>query len=233
MSTEICRVAIMQPTFLPWSGYFNLIAQVQKFVFLDDVQFEKQSWQTRNRILFNGKETFLVVPTRKARLSDEIREIRIASEKNWRRKHWMTLQGAYSRAPFGKKMLELLEDIYLDKDVDFLSELNQRIIKRISIALGLDAQFFRASDLGCGGRRSAHLVEIIEALECNEYLSPKGSEEYMKIDGFDRMCGARLVYQQFVPKPYIQYRGKDFISHLSIVDVIANIGVEGARSYIL
>lgn len=226
------KCAIMQPTYLPWSGYFNLISNVDFFIFLDDVQFEKRSWQTRNRILLQGQEYLISVPVCKARRDTPVHEILISKKTDWRRKHWLTLQASYGRAPYGEEVLTLLEPFFNEETPELLSDFNQAIILRIAQALSLRAKFIRASELNCGGVRSRHLTEILRKLECDEYLSPKGSAEYLEEDRFVELSGISLTFQEFQPAPYGQYRTNTFISNLSIIDVIANIGLEATKDYI-
>lgn len=226
------KCAIMQPTYLPWSGYFNLISQVDRFVFLDDVQFEKQSWQNRNRILLQGQEALISVPVRKTGLETPIREVAISNHSDWRRKHWLTLRAAYVGASYGEEALTLLEPFFTGDPPELLSDFNQAIILRIAEALSLSARFACASDLQCGETRSKHLIQIIRKLECDEYLSPRGSAAYLEEDNFVGLSGMRLMLQEFHPAPYTQHRAKDFVSHLSIIDVIANIGIEATKAYI-
>ncbi len=222
----------MQPTYLPWSGYFNLISKVDRFVFLDDVQFEKRSWQIRNRILVHGQECLISVPVRKTSRDTQIQEIFISNDSDWRRKHWMTLRTAYGGANYGEEALTLLESFYTGKPPQLLSEFNQAIIQRIAGALSLNAIFFKASDLQCEGVRSGHLIQICRQLGSDEYVSPRGSADYLEEDNFERLSEMRLTFQNFEPSPYAQHRSENFLSHLSIVDVIANIGIEATKAYI-
>lgn len=213
----------MQPTYLPWSGYFNLISKVDRFVFLDDVQFEKRSWQIRNRILVQGQECLISVPVRKTSRDTPIREIFISNESDWRRKHWLTLRAAYAGASYGDEALTLLEPFFTGKPPELLADFNQSIIQRVAEALSLGATFACASDLRCGGTRSEHLIQICRKLECDEYLSPRGSAAYLEEDNFVGLSELRLTFQEFEPAPYAQFRSENSVSHLSIVDVIANI----------
>jgi hypothetical protein len=222
----------MQPTYLPWSGYFNLIDGVDCFVLLDDVQFERRSWQSRNRILMNGNICTLTVPVRKVARATKISEIELSDHVEWQAEHWKTLITAYAKAPFGSMLLGLLELVYLEKRFAHLAELNEQLIKCFCLALNIETKLVRASSLGCGGVRSQHLFAICSELGCSGYISPRGSAEYLAVDEIVAMGSLRLSFQEFTPPPYIQSRSTDFVSHLSIVDVIANIGVAGARNYI-
>lgn len=226
------KCAIMQPCYLPWSGYFNLISRANKFVFLDDVQFERQSWQSRNRILLQGKEHLLTVPVAQSKLDTPIYRIVISQRGHWQKKHWRTLQGAYQKAPHGASILDILEPYYTKETPDTLSEFNQGIIRCLALAMKLSNDFFRSSELGCEGGRTERLINICKHLGCDEYLSPEGAREYLSQDGFTERSGIKLSFQGFNPTPYAQYGSSDFISHLSIVDVMANQGIDRALEYI-
>lgn len=227
------KCAIMQPTYIPWSGYFNLIASVESFVFLDNVQFERQSWQSRNRILLQGREHLLVVPVEKAPLATTINNV-ITSEQrgNWRRDHWMTLQAAYAKARHGRELLDLLEPFYDSHEPMHLARLNMALIQCLAQALSLSTRFLSASGLESSGERTERLIRICETVGADTYVSPRGSAEYLQTDGFATATSVNLEFQAFLPAPYKQYRAESFTSHLSIIDVIANIGLEHARAYI-
>lgn len=225
------RCAIMQPTYLPWSGYFGLMAAVDVFVLLDDVQFERRSWQSRNRILLQGKDHYLTVPVKKAARETPIHAIEIHPEQDWQANHLQVLTHAYGRHPYGRPVLDLIAGVFAQKHT-LLAELNYALIDALSRHIGLLTPIVRASGLGCGGQRSDHLAEICRALECPAYLSPAGSKEYMTEDRFEERHGIQASFQNFVPVPYEQLGTDAFISHLSIVDVIAHKGPEFARTYI-
>ena len=108
------KCVVMQPTYLPWSGYFNLISQAKVFVFLDDVQYEKCSWQNRNRILLNGKDHWITASALKESLSQHISTIRTDDKHNWRKKNYKLLQATYGQHPYGKEVLDILKIISLD-----------------------------------------------------------------------------------------------------------------------
>lgn len=226
------KCAIMQPTYLPWSGYFNLMSCVDTFVLLDDVQFEKRSWQTRNRILLHGSECVLTVPVCKADRDTKIYDIRISNDSDWQRKHWLTLERAYGKSAHGTQLLAMLEPIFCSTAHTLISELNQKIINVLHTHLGLSNKIILASDLKCGGVRSAHLIDILHKLGCSSYLSPRGSAQYLAEDLFTELTDVELIFQEFEPSIYPQYASNAFTSHLSIIDVIANIGIAGAQEYI-
>ncbi|MED4585432.1 WbqC family protein [Brevibacillus choshinensis] len=224
----------MQPTYLPWAGYFNLISQVDFFVFLDDVQFEKQSWQSRNRILLNETYHFISVPVKHLSLTQKIREVECEDKHNWREKHVRLLKYTYTKHAFQNEMCEAVFDLIQDKKITLLADLNIRLIKRLSHHLGLETPFFLSSELLIEGNRSSRLLNICKKLGCDEYVSPVGSAEYLQDDGvFDQSSPVRLSFQNYKPSAYAQKGASEFVSHLSIVDVLANLGWEQARQYVM
>ena len=224
---------IMQPTYLPWSGYFNLMAHADAFVFLDDVQFSRRSWQTRNRILLNGNEVMLTVPVQSSdRDQTRVRDVRTASGP-WPRKHFASLTQAYSNAAFGRELLALISAAYESLDsATHLATFNRNLIVLLAQALAIDKPLLNASELKCSGHRSEHLLNICLTVGCDEYLSPVGSAEYLAEDDFASNGRVSLRFQSYVPAPYPQPKTKIFVSHLSVVDVIAHHGLEFARHYV-
>ncbi|MBP2655032.1 MAG: hypothetical protein H6Q73_2601 [Firmicutes bacterium] len=225
------RCAIMQPTYLPWAGYFNLISEVDKFVFLDDVQFDRRSWQSRNRLWANGDVHWVTVPVKAGRRDQAISEIVIDDSQPWRDKHIKTMQHAYAKHPY-RSELEAIFDIINDKRLTLLADLNMAIVNIIALKLSLSAVFYRASELNACGRRSQHLLEICRQLECDEYLSPVGSADYLAEDGVFSESGVQLLFQNYTPGVYVQKGRAEFESHLSVVDVIANLGWSELAQYI-
>ncbi len=225
------KCAIMQPTYLPWAGYFNLIAEVDIFVFLDDVQFETRSWQSRNRMLVNGKSHWITVPVINAGRSQIINTVKVDDTQKWREKHVNMLHHAYARHQFKSELVDVMS-IIIDKGLDKLADLNITIIRNIAAKMGLNPLFVRASDLNLGGKRSEHLLTICRNLKCDEYLSPVGSADYLIEDGVFDQSGITVSFQNFIPEEYVQMEANDFVSHLSIVDIVANMGWSDAIKYI-
>ena len=226
------KCAIMQPMYLPWAGYFNLIAAVDTFVFLDDVQLERQSWQTRNRILLGGKEVLLSVPTQRVPLDTPIELIALADATRWRHRHVTTLQQAYGKAPYGAVVLDRVLPVIGDASITTLADLNLRLTRIFVELLELPTPLLRASELGCGGKRTDHVIALCQHVGANAYLSPQGAREYLLGDDFVARSGIALEFQQFTPAPYVQCRSASFVSHLSIVDVMANLGPAQSRAYV-
>jgi hypothetical protein len=225
------KVAIMQPTYIPWIGYFDLINRVDTFVFLDDVQFEKRSWQNRNRILHNGDYFFLTIPVKAASQVTSIIDIEIDQSTNWQRKHIMTIERSYAKCPFTKEMVDSLAKVIHHQNTK-LVDINIPLIMIISEKIGLTTEFLLSSELKTEGKRSEKLVNILKRLNCLEYLSPNGSRDYIEEEGVFKNAHINVEYQNYVPQSYTQRNVQKFIPYLSIVDLIANIGFQEAYKYI-
>lgn len=224
-------LVVMQPTFFPWAGYFNLMAQADDFVFLDDVQLEKQSWQTRNRLALNGQPHWITVPVRHTHLAQTIAETEVMDKTPWRAKLARSFGMNYARHPHGADAREIV-DFLLAEPASRLAALNEAVIRYVAQRLGLTARLHRASALGGEGLRSDRLIALCRLLAAGEYLSPRGSADYLAEDRFAERAPAALRFQEFQPQPYPQKGAAEPIACLSIVDVVANLGWHGARRYV-
>lgn len=222
----------MQPTYLPWAGYFQLMSTVDVFVLLDDAQFQYQSWHCRNRILVQGREHMLTVPTVKQPLNTALNAIQTASHLPWKKTHWHTLVMAYNKAPFGKRTLDSLSAHYLQDTTTGLSDWNIGLINTLANVLGIRVPIVLASALGCDGKRSSRLLNLLRQVGATHYISPKGAENYLLSDDFQNNGEFELSFQSFSPLPYRQTHAPEFVSHLSVVDVLAHLGPDGAAAYI-
>ena len=222
----------MQPTYFPWAGYFNLIRSADVFVFLDDAQFERGTWHNRNRVLVEGKAHWLTVPTIRERLGSALNEVSTDEKLAWRRKHISLLRQNYGRHAHGSEMLDLAEQAIGDVRDNLLASLNMRIIAECCRLLQIKTPLLRASELGVSGVRSLRVARICDHLKWEEYLSPPGALEYLLQDGFCSLTPARLLIQEFQPEPYAQRGATAFVSHLSIIDVVANLGWADAAGYV-
>jgi hypothetical protein len=222
----------MQPTYFPWAGYFNLVNAVDIFVFLDDAQYERGTWQNRNRVLVAGKPHWLTVPVVRGHLGETLDRVRTDDKLPWRRKHVSLLRQVYGKHADASDVLDLSESLVGDASLSVLAELNIGIINSFCAKLGIATERLRASELGVSGKRSERLIAICKHLGCDEYLSPPGALEYLKEDRFCEQAPARLLINEYLPAPYYQPERSEFVSHLSIIDVVANLGWDRAAQYI-
>ena len=225
------KCAIMQPHYLPWPGYFNLMAKVDKFVFLDDVQYSKNSWQNRNIIINNNKKIWLTIPLKKSPISTKIKDKIIDDEKNWRKKHIKTLFQCYSKHSYATDLNELTAFLQ-DLKYDNLSDYNIKIIIFIANKLSINTEFLSASNFSINKKRTHKVIEILEKIGAKEYISPIGGKEYLIEDNFQKLSPAKLIINDYKNKNYNQKNSKDFIPNLSIIDVVANSGWISSAKYV-
>lgn len=225
-------VAIMQPTFLPWLGYFNLLSQADVFVFLDTVQFERRSWQQRNRIKTVLGEKIISVPVKKSGLRDQkIMDVKFAD--NWphqRKKMVETLRINLMKTSFFSQYFDSFVE-HLQKDVETLADLNISLVQWGCDELSIGTRMLKASDLGVPGKKERLLNNICLALSATTYLSPEGSKVYLGPGEIFEENGIKIIFQRYPHPIYKQVFG-DFISHLAFVDGLFNLGSTKLRSLI-
>lgn len=230
MSTAV----IAQPTYLPWMGFFEQIARADVYVFLDTVQFERQSWQTRNRLKGTRGEPFwLSVPVAAHHLEDPLGSIRIAPrEPTWRRKHLRSMEVALEKAPFFREIFPVVREV-LERPHELLLELNIDFIRRVCGLLGLAPRLLRASELGVTGAKADLVLAICRALGVDGYYAAEGSRSYLEpaLPRFED-AGIAVTFQAWLHPVYPQV-GPGFVSHLSVLDALCNLGPGGVRERIL
>lgn len=221
-----CVVA-MQPTYLPWLGYFALIDLADVFVFLDDVQFDRRSWQQRNKIKGPNGEILLTVPVHKAPRDTPIHEIEVNYDHGFPEKHLANLEHNYRPAPHFDRYWDSLSDV-LDAKPAQLVDLNVYLIVWLAKELGLTTRYVRSSELSVQGQKDEYLANISDKLSASEYLSPVGSKDYLESSSKFADRGIDVRYLEFEHPTYPQLHG-DFVSHLSVVDLLMNVGPGGTE----
>lgn len=226
-------VAIHQPNFLPWLGYFDKLARADVFVLLDSVQFPRSGhgeWMNRVRLLVQGRPAWATVPILR-RGVQAIRDVEIDETQPWRRKLLRTLETNYGRAPFFEETYAVVNDV-LDLETDNLADLNVHAVERLAAFLGLDdADVLRSSTLDVHGEGSDLLAEITRAVGGTVYLSGDGADEYQREESYEDR-GLELRYQQFDHPTYGQ-NAEEFFAGLSVVDALMACGRDGVRRLLL
>jgi hypothetical protein len=219
------RVAISQPTYLPWAGYFDLIDQVDQFVLLDNVQFAKQSWQQRNRIKTATGLQWMTVPVEfRGRLKQPIREVQIR-EVSCFEDHLRAVELAYRRAPYFADYFPALK-IHLESiaPASLLTVANERLLRWLLNILGITTRVFLASQLPVAGKRTALLAEICRHLGADTYLSPMGAAAYLLNEmPILSAAGVTLFFQNYVHPEYRQLF-PPFVPYASVLDLLFNEG---------
>lgn len=216
-------IGILQPSFLPWCGAFAQMAKSDVFVFYDDVDYDKNGWRNRNRILGPQGPMWLTVPVDlKGSASRKLHDILIGQGSPWPRKHLATLRQYYGREPNFDGVMHILERAY-GLGFSHLNELNIHLVQAFCDHLGLCRPLFvRSSDLGLGGDRVERLIQHVETLGCKTFFEGAAGRNYLEPRAFsDR--GLELRFQDYHHPEYPQGKG-DFVSHLSVVDLLFRMG---------
>lgn len=225
---------ITQPTYLPWLGYFEQIAKSDVFIFLDTVQFVRRSWHSRNRLKgSNNQLIWLTVPVISHPQKTPLLKIQISqNQPQWRRKHLGTIEACLGNSPYFKSVFPFIQE-WINYEYKYLADLNIAGIKMFSDLLGLSSKFIRASELNPQGKRTELLVNLCKQLNVDRYYSSIGSKVYLdEEDSLFIDAGIQLNYQAWEHPIYPQLSG-DFVSHLSVLDAIMNLGSSATRSMIV
>jgi hypothetical protein len=216
------KIAIHQPQYLPWSGYFNKILQSDIFVFLDDVQYKKNEWQNRNRIKSPNGEVWLTVPVH-YNFGQKINEIEIDNKFLWRKDHLKTMRFNYQKAKNFSDFYPYIENL-LNKEYKMLVDVNIDSIKMILSYLNIDKKIVKSSELKVEGEKTQRLVNICKVLNADIYISGSGAKDYLIVEEFEKN-NIQVIFQEYHTPEYPQLFG-NFIPNLSIIDMIFNVGKE-------
>lgn len=223
-------VAIHQPNFLPWLGYFHKMLNCDVFIFLDDVQFPRgKSFTSRVKIKSPGGPLWLTVPVRGKGDMSPIKDVLMADNVDWRKKHLKTLESCYARTAFFNNYFPLIKQVY-QMNCSRLADFNINLITTLADFFSVPAQLIRASDLPVEKSNSLdYLIKLVKGVGGTRYLTGtgKGSLRYLDEDIFKR-AGITVIYQSFVHPVYPQQWG-EFVPNLSAIDLLFNCGT-GARA---
>jgi len=226
------KIAIMQPTYLPWLGYFDLLDQVDKFILLDNVQFERRSWQQRNRIKTPSGLQWLTVPVVSRGMRDQrILEAKILEAEFWR-DHLRSVEMNYRRAPFFDRYFEPMSQRLRSESIDMsLVQLTIGMLLWFADVIGIQTVTVRASRLSLEGKRSGLLAGICTSIGATDYLSPLGSADYLlsELATFSER-GIAVTFQNY-EHPVYQQQFPPFKPFACVLDLLFNEG-ERAREII-
>lgn len=220
-----CTLAVLQPGYLPWLGFFDQVRRADVFVYYDDVQYDKHSWRNRNRVKStSGEPYWLTVPVRHSGLDwPSIGEVEIDRRTPWARKHMGTLRQFYAKAPGAARYLPPLEEL-LSRPWERLVDLDLALSENLCEWLGLSTPRHRSSELGIGGERTERLVTLCRRFGADRYLTGDAARGYLDTDHFARH-GIAVEWQSYRHPVYPQLHGA-FVPYLSVVDLLFNCGEE-------
>jgi hypothetical protein len=221
-------IAIHQPNFMPWLGYFYKIWQSDIFIFLDDVQFIKTGSNYTNRVTVNiaGKSSYLTIPIKRGSGVQEINQTHFLNEK-WKKKFIGTLQANYAKTPYFNEHRELIFEL-INFQADNLADYNMNFIKKLSKEFNFNTKFKKSSNFHIKTESTQRLIELITAVNGKIYLSGEGGDNYQEHQAYKNK-EITITYNKMPKFSYRQLRSEEFISGLSIIDAIFAIGIENLK----
>jgi hypothetical protein len=226
------NVVILQPSYIPWRGYFHQIHKADLFIFYDDVQYDKHGWRNRNQIKTKQGKQWLTIPVHSAGVTQglPINQVHIDWSKPWAENHLKALTFAYAKAPFFKKYLPLLEEFYARRDpliADFTIAMTITLARTLGIT---HTRFLRSSELsGIDGQKTDRLIQILQAVGATHYISGPSARDYIEQDKFGA-AGITLEYMEYNYPEYPQLYSP-FDPFVSVLDLLFMTG-DDALSFI-
>ena len=213
------RVAIVQSSYIPWKGYFDLIRASDQFILLDEVQFTKRDWRSRNRIKTKDGLLWLTIPVHtKGRYEQRILETTTA-DPSWSQRHWQTIRSAYARAPHFDRYAEYFEPLYERPVSDRLSDVNHSLLVAACRALGIDTPIHWSAEFNPREGRTERLVDICVKTGATAYLSGPTAREYIDHRAFE-VAGISVQFADYSGYPeYPQVHGP-FEHAVSVLDLL-------------
>lgn len=223
------RVAIVQSSYIPWKGYFDLINLVDEFILFDDVQYTRRDWRNRNRIKTGAGTRWLTIPVAvHGRFHQRVDETEI-SDRAWADQHWAILQQSYGRAPFFAERREWLEELYRGSHDRRLSDINRRFIEAICRVLGIATKLTWSTDYRAEGRKTERLLSLCAQSGATEYLSGPSAKAYLEEERFAQN-GVTLIYMDYSGYPEYPQVHPPFDHHVTALDLILNVGADAPRA---
>jgi hypothetical protein len=220
------NVSMMQPTFLPWLGYFELIEKSDVFVFLDDFQFSVQSYHQRNRLFVNkGQIGWYSVPVKKSiSFQRPLNKTQINEEAPWRKKFWKRIRQNYEKADYFNTYAKVIEQ-WLLRPAENLAEQNIAFIVMVGEMLGLERSFRRSSECPSDRQRSERVLELLRWCDGDRYYCAGGSFDYMLQDRIFPVPDIHVLFQDFHPREYRQLGSSgSHVPYLCVLDALFNVG---------
>lgn len=225
---------ILQPSYIPWRGYFHQIAKSDLFVFFDDVQYDKRGWRNRNKIKTAAGSSWLSIPVfNKGAQTDHlpINHIEVCWDRPWNREHWNSIKLAYRKAPFFEQTAAVLEPFYASTPnmlADFTIEQTIALARHLGIK---NTRYMRSSEIeGVTGTKTDRLIDILKKVNATHYISGPSARDYIEKEKFEE-AGISLEFMVYDYPEYPQFY-PPFEAQVSIIDLMFMTGPD-AIHYIL
>lgn len=226
-------VAIHQPNYIPWTGFFCKMSHCDVFVSFDTVEFPNNGIIHRNKIRTKDGWDWLTIPIEKKKIGLPLKDVSLPQDNSWKKKHWNAIIANYSKSACFSEFKTFFDEIFHDKEFNTIQELNETIICYVAKSFGIHPKFIRASemDLDFSLRKTDLILNILQNLNCEQYLSGAGgSKQFLEVEKLQEH-GINLMYSHVHPVEYAQ-RWHGFEPFLSSIDLLFNQGGENGRRII-
>ena len=227
------NVVILQPSYIPWRGYFDQIRRADLFIFYDDVQYDKHGWRNRNQIKTAQGKQWITIPVHSKGVTEgiPIKDVRIDWSKLWPKKHLNALTFAYAKAPFFASYQPWLASVY-EREDEFLADFTIDTTVELAKMLGIrNTKFMCSSEIpGIDGQKTERLIQILQHVGASHYISGPSAQDYIENEKFDE-AGITLEYIKYDYPEYPQLH-PPYDPFVTILDLLFMVG-EGALSYII
>jgi len=224
------KCVILQPSYIPWRGYFHQMQKADLFVFYDDVQYDSRGWRNRNRILTPNGSSWITIPIDRNRFKSHkslINEVYISWEKRWNEAHLRQIENYYSKAPFYSNYRDLLDEIYsmrMEKLADFTIETTILLARELGIG---DTRFIRSSEFNLEGSKTDRLLMLLKQVGATHYISGPSAKAYMDEEKFDE-AGITFEYMNYDYPEYPQLYST-FDPQVTTLDLLFMVGPDAGR----
>lgn len=216
-------LSAIQSSFLPWFGYFSMMKTSSHFVVLDDLQFDKNGWRNRNRINRNGEYQWLTVPISLGKgIGTKINEVKIDYSQKWIIKVLGSIESNYKKSPHYPHFAEIIESAIMRKPVT-LHELNFDLIQKIAQELELTTKIVVSSDIETSSNSNQRLIDLTRILQCDTYLTGQAARDYLNVEKFSKNK-IKVLWYEFDEMLHYSQQSPGFLSKLSIIDLLMNLG---------
>ena len=223
-------VAIHQPEYFPWANLFKKMYCADVFIFLDDVQYVRRSFQNRNKVKTKEASAWLTVPVLRSNRDEKISNIKIDNEKKWKEQHGKLIYDSYHKTEYFSKLRSILDGVF-SQEWGFLNELCQDSTIQIAKALGLSIEFMASSDFKETGAASEKILNLCKAVGATEYVTGLGSKSYLEEEDFE-CANIRIKYISPIHFKYKQlHMSQGFVADLSVLDFLFHNGPDALKEW--
>jgi len=217
------RVAIVQSSYVPWKGYFDMMRRVDEFILYDDAQYTRRDWRNRNQIKTKDGLLWLTIPVEvKGKFTQQIKDVRI-SDPRWADRHFKTIAAAYARAAHFRDYRDAIEQLYRTATFSHLSEINRHFTAGLARLLGVDVTLSSSMDYQLPEGRVERVIALCQQAAATSYISGPSARSYID-DAMFASAGIELGYMDYSGYREYEQIHPPFVHHVSVIDLLFNAG---------